>query len=178
MVPTSSRPARWKERGRKAPMSASVPRESFIISLYLPDPACALRVTNESPSHMTEVLCKLLHICQDWRQWACEQALQLQSLGFLQSSESPHHKPCWFSKPDVLGAHHPSAGPARWEAQCGTQIPAPRRGPPPVVPMSLPRVRSCAKAVASDYTAPLPWLLVSMRTFFIFLVVKKWYLFY
>ena len=150
MDPTSSRPARWKARGKKSPTSASVPREISTISLYLPDPTCALTVTSESPSHMTEMLCNSLSIHQDWRQWACEKALQLQSLRFPQSSDSPQHKPCWFSKPDVLGAHRPSAGPAGWEAQCGTQIPALWRGPPPVVLIPLPRMRCCPKAVGSD----------------------------
>ena len=150
MEPTSSRPARWKARGKKSPTSASVPREISTISLYLPDPTCALTVTSESPSHMTEMLCNSLSIHQDWRQWACEKALQLQSLRFPQSSDSPQHKPCWFSKPDVLGAHRPSAGPAGWEAQCGTQIPALWRGPPPVVLIPLPRMRCCPKAVGSD----------------------------
>ena len=31
-------------------------------------------------------------------------------LSFLQPSCSPKHKPFWFSKPDVLGAHLPNAG--------------------------------------------------------------------
>lgn len=41
----------------------------------------------------------------------------------LVSYSSPGYKPCWFSKPDVMGAHFPGAGPQVWGAWCGAQTP-------------------------------------------------------
>lgn len=66
MVSASTRPVRWKESKKKmAPTSTSVSEESSTRSLS--SPAHTIKLV-ESPSHITQVLFKLMPVGQDLEQ--------------------------------------------------------------------------------------------------------------
>ena len=67
-------------------------------------------------------------------------------------SNSPLTKPCWSSKPDILGAHLPSGG-----AQCGARTPH-FSGRISAILIILPFVDHPPRGLGLDRTASLPLL--------------------
>ena len=60
-----------------------------------------------------------------WSIWALSHVLKEESFYFLYSPSSPEDKPCWFSKPDVLGLHFSWYKTLGWGAQSEAQTFAP-----------------------------------------------------
>ena len=82
---------------------------------------------------------------------------------FPQPSGSPKSKPHWPSKPNVLGAHLPGAGPPPpgWGAWWGLKTPHSLRRTSAIV-IILPFVGLPPRGVGLDYTVSLPLLPVSL----------------
>ena len=68
---------------------------------------------NKSPSHMIQVLSKLLPLCWDseWVRFCVLSSRVSVSYSFFSSSG---HKSYWFSKTDAMESHLLSAGPPNW----------------------------------------------------------------
>ena len=78
-------------------------RKKFHQNPALPVPI--LKLVNEPP------MAQAAAFPETRSKWGCVWVFQEESLSLPQSFGSPRCKPCWFSKPDTVGVHFPSAGP-------------------------------------------------------------------
>ena len=86
---------------------------------------------------------------------------------FQEPSSSPKHKLHWFSKPDILGAALPGAGPPGWGAQCGGWTPC-SLGAASVILIILPFLDYLLKDVGLTSTTYLLLLLVLLQSLLYF----------
>ena len=76
------------------------------------------------------------------------------SIYFPQSCGSPESKPHWSSKPNILRAHLPSAGPLGWGALCEVQT-SQFLGRISAIVVILPFVGHLPGSISLDYTIAL-----------------------
>lgn len=85
--------------------------------------ALPIKLVNESPLYMAQALFTLIPLHWDLGHVSlCACPLRAKS-HFPTDLQLTWTEPCWFSKPDIIGAHHPSAGPQGLDTQRGAQTP-------------------------------------------------------